>query len=218
MKLLLLLSSFLVGNFSTAQTGTLSGNVFYKYNQLIGDKGDAGSFVYVIKNKTVKYDATCDVGGNFKIDNIDTGYYDIVVISKATNNDPEGSLMDFTTMAAFLKLKVDNQLEDSIRNTKRLYDSLNNPLLKMKTYTGKPKEIKKAEDYNKTIDDLKSATYSKYVKQLNQYYDYTDNNNEMLNKIVFIPFPVQKKIYTTFIKIENGKTKNIVVDFGVSYN
>ena len=156
----ILVEMFLFINVS-AQTGTITGNVFYKYNDFVGNRGDAGSDVFVINKGNIKYKSKSDINGNFKIENFDTGYYSIVIRSKATTDDPEIGLMNFTYLAALLKLKVDDKLEISIRENRRIYDSLNLISLQINTYAGKPKEREKAISEKKAIDDLKTKTYSK---------------------------------------------------------
>jgi hypothetical protein len=82
----------------------------------------------------------------------------------------------------------DEAFEDSIRVSKKVYDSLRNTTLKLNAYRGKSNEIKKAENHNKSIDDLKRSVYTKYADQLRKYYDYAKNNNKILSQIVWASY------------------------------
>jgi hypothetical protein len=64
--------------------GDISGNVFWLYNNFIGNKADAGADVYLIpKNDTANIlNTKTDLNGDFSFNNIEIGEYLISIISK----------------------------------------------------------------------------------------------------------------------------------------
>ena len=79
--------------------GSLTGNAYWKYNNYVGDKPDAGSEVYLFSQDTseVPLEATCDVQGNFKFDKVETGDYMLVIKSKNTTNSAADQLQEIFT-------------------------------------------------------------------------------------------------------------------------
>ena len=76
--------------------GEVTGNVYWKYNNYVGNKPDAGSKIWLysidtLRNKQI-YDATCDVMGNFKLDKILSGFYLMIVKSENTTSSPSETL------------------------------------------------------------------------------------------------------------------------------
>jgi hypothetical protein len=73
-------------------SGSLSGNVYWKYNDIIGNKPDAGTTIklYDKENKLINsnYSVTTDIDGNYKIDNIKSGLYLMIANSKNTTSSP----------------------------------------------------------------------------------------------------------------------------------
>ena len=67
--------------------GSLAGNAYWKYNDYVGNKPDAGADVYLFSTDTSKspLKTTSDVQGNFALNNLAPGKYLLVVSSKATN-------------------------------------------------------------------------------------------------------------------------------------
>lgn len=90
MSKLLLLIVFLP-TFCIGQKGVIKGNVFYKYNEYVGNRADAGSSIYLLfRNASQKYKETkADLNGNFSFENLDTGQYLIAVKSQQVNQSPE---------------------------------------------------------------------------------------------------------------------------------
>ena len=62
---------------------SIKGNAFYKYNDYVGNKAEAGSTVYLFyaDNKKKYQETKCDLAGNFAFENLDTGSYLIAVLS-----------------------------------------------------------------------------------------------------------------------------------------
>ena len=92
------------------KTGSISGNVTYKYNNYVGNKPDTGTVVFLISKKVTSlpdsmgYGWTMDVddyegvyatevdgSGNYILNDIPVGEYYIVLISKNTNTCEENA-------------------------------------------------------------------------------------------------------------------------------
>lgn len=73
-----------------AQTGEISGTVFYKYSDYVGNRPDAGASIelFPINNPEEKKNTLADLQGSFHFSNLDTGKYLIIVKSKETNESP----------------------------------------------------------------------------------------------------------------------------------
>ena len=86
-------------------TGTVTGEVTYKYNNYVGNRGDAGSTVLLISKNIeslpdeLAYGSTYDLpegcyatevsgSGNYTFNNIPTGEYVLIFISKNTSPNP----------------------------------------------------------------------------------------------------------------------------------
>ena len=62
-------------NVGNAQSGTIKGNVFFKYNDLIGNRADAGSQVILYSQADSTFaTTTADLQGNFVYDNLQPGW------------------------------------------------------------------------------------------------------------------------------------------------
>lgn len=102
---LLLLIIPLLPVFITAQPGNISGNAYWKYNDYVGNKPDAGSDVllYNLDSPQFKKHNQCDVQGNFRFDNLQPGKYFLIVSSKATNTDGSENIEMFRIYKDYTK-------------------------------------------------------------------------------------------------------------------
>ena len=113
------LSSIFLGYsfFAFCQTGTISGNVFYKYNDFVGNRADAGATVNVLNydNPEIRLEPlTADVQGNYKTEPLKPGRYMVIVRSKANTADPYKSFKDLQYHSDFLS-KLCTCLSDSAK-------------------------------------------------------------------------------------------------------
>lgn len=72
--------------------GEIKGNVYWKYNDFVGNKPDAGSKIELwgidtvsIKITNFKLETTADMNGNYAFENVPVGSYMLLVKSKNTN-------------------------------------------------------------------------------------------------------------------------------------
>ena len=114
---------------SFAQTGTIAGNAFWKYNDFVGNKPDAGSKVYVFPSNLMdkELQIKCDVQGNFKFDNVKPGKYLVVIISENTNDLFSNNFSKLNNPAlknylGFSIPELNKTIYDSLPVYKKLYE------------------------------------------------------------------------------------------------
>jgi hypothetical protein len=92
---------------------TLTGNIFWKYNNYVGNKPDAGAKISIYSldenPKDSVYTTIADINGNFKIENINPGEYFLIVNSKNTKSLPSTHLENIKINSKNLsKLFIEN--------------------------------------------------------------------------------------------------------------
>jgi hypothetical protein len=85
----------------------LTGNAYWKYNNYVGNKADAGAGVILLSLDTIrenqKFDATADFQGNYKIERILPGRYFLIVRSKNATDCPERHLTNLALYSSQIK-------------------------------------------------------------------------------------------------------------------
>lgn len=192
--------------------GQFSGNVYWKYNNYVGDKPDAGSDILLQAIDTLrqhlKYQAVCDVTGNFKIEAVLPGWYLMVTRSHNTTSAPIDLLDELVYYSDYLnkiygydiaasnisKLEEMKTLDSIYSGIFDDYDVLHNDL-----YKG----LKAREKINQQKNDIASGIIknlpSEFASKLQVYGLYN------------------RKIELALIKIDEGKTTNKIIDFGITY-
>jgi hypothetical protein len=136
-----------------AQTGSISGNVYWKYNNYVGNRPDAGSEIVLIQltHPAIQHKAKCDIQGNYKIEGIIPGRYFLQIKSHNTKQDP----IFYTRLFKIFKENLDSAYEIKVSNFRNdlqneideLYEQqveLNKRMTQMK-YTAYRKENDKIE-------------------------------------------------------------------------
>jgi len=192
--------------------GQLTGNVYWKYNNFVGNKPDAGSeaFLYSLDTlrKDVKYEATCDVMGNFKFDKVPPGYYFLIVRSRNTTNSPDEHLERLLLYSSYLSrlfgYDIYQENKSQIKEYKVL-DSLYNKAL-----------MADEKDYGSF-----SKKYDAYRKLEKQKMEFAETILDKLPKDftsrIGLYTGYSKKIELSTVTIEEGKTTNEIIDFGITY-
>jgi hypothetical protein len=188
----------------------LTGNAFWKYNDYVGNKADAGAEITLYSLDTIrgnlKYEATADVQGNYKIEKILAGSYLLIVRSNNTTDCPDSHLSNFKIYRDDIKQLFGFDIE------------------KYKTQLD---EINVLDSfYFKTLQDFPSSGSLAQMKANMAKTDaISKQSTEKIEKL-FEAFPVdftgKIKLYTGYsnaydfstIRIEEGKIENIVTDFG----
>lgn len=184
----------------TKSTGSLSGNVYWKYNDIIGNKPDAGTTIklYDVKNKSNEslYSITTDIDGNYKLDNISSGSYIIVVNSKNTFSSPRTIFENLQAHEKELEF-----LNFNIRVYSNQVDQLGNLKLLTELSANEPLE------FEKNNEELNSR-FSSIIQQF---------PNDVKGKLN-IKNGYDNSIYIKEIKIENSKNTIENIDFGFKNN
>lgn len=185
--------------------GSIKGNVFYKYNNFVGNRPDAGSKVYVysINDSISKYSSTTDVRGDYAFDSVPVGLYMVVVRSETTKS----SARDY-----FDELNYNRKFIDSIFRT-NISSSLS--------------------EYNETISEFEekaSKGLREYegMKAVNIYDKYTDSVEHYANRyLTTLPSIIKhellilgrggSKVDIQNISVKKGRAETIVTDFGITY-
>jgi hypothetical protein len=192
--------------------GHLTGNVFWKYNNYLGNKPDAGSSItlYALDTlrKEIKYEATSDVMGNFKFEKVLPGNYLLIVKSYNTRNSPN------------------NHLDELLINGYNLSDIFGYNIHKSNIV--QLKEYKKLDSLYKYTLLSNDNEYGGFTKRYETYRKFEKQKMELADKIIEkFPYDFKTKLglYTSYsnklkissIKIDEGKFTNEVIDFGITY-
>ena len=186
-----------------AQTGELSGSVFYKYNDYVGSRPDVGASVilFALANADQKKSTLVNLSGDFQFTKLDTGRYLLIVKSKETNESP---YMGITKLI--------------------VYGNLLN-----KYFNFNPREVNKPLQ---TAIELKNDEYTDYLisknpkpkKLTSLKLELTELSFKFFNEIPLnglikagISLPTDK-IDVREVSISDKNAEKIVVDFGLSYS
>lgn len=191
--------------------GSLTGNVYWKYNNYVGNKPDAGSEVYLFSQDTSKapLETTCDVQGNFKLDKIVTGKYMLVVESKNTTNSASEHLQEILTQDTynyfgFSLSKLDSTLyKDAIDN----YFDYQKKSYAPPSYTNKQKMA---------YYDSAEGSKAKANKLADSLFNKIPKDNRLMKKIYFIS-SFSKKVKFKEVTVKKDETSSEVFDFGLTY-
>jgi len=212
LSFLFALTIFITSCDNSPKYGSMTGNVYWKYNNYVGNKPDAGSKVYLYPNKKdgKALEATADVQGNFKFDKVETGEYLLIVVSENTTNSPEDHVRELQNNSYYLKdffgFDFSSVLPDKQKEVK-LRDSI---IWDMRT---------------KNNDDNSG---SKFLKQLDIIRKKEDTLKDVAAEIIkALPVDLTMKfgILTSYgnkfeikrVTIEKDKATTEVIDFGITY-
>jgi len=183
--------------------GSLTGNAYWKYNNYVGNKPDAGAEVTLYSLDTIRgelqFSATADIQGNYKIDKIPPGNYFLIVRSKNATDCPDVHLGNIRIHSTYFKQLFDFDLDK---------------------YEKQIQEISKLDSlasFALTTDD---KGYGSNSRALDSYYKYKKQSRDKANEL-FKLFPddfIRKiKLYTGYsnafdfkkfiLKKVNQKTK-----------
>ncbi len=191
--------------------GVLTGNAYWKYNNYVGNRPDAGTKVTLYPldsiRSGVKYEATADVQGNYRIEKILPGKYLAIVRSENATDCPEDHLQRFQIYSNRIKQLFQFDL-DKYKSEIQEIDKLQNEYYEVlmddddKKYGGLSGKIKKYSSIESTA---------------------RDKANELINSFPD-DFKGKIKLYTGYsnaydfetIVVDETKTNNINSDFGIT--
>jgi hypothetical protein len=192
--------------------GTLTGNAYWKYNNYVGNKADAGAEITLYSLDTIrgnlKFEATADVQGNYKIDKILPGNYLLIVRSKNATDCPDSHLSNLRIYKDKLKQlfgfdidKFKTQL-DEINVLDSLYFKSSNNFPSNGSLSQMTASIAKTDAISKQrtekIEKLFETLPDDFKSKIKLYTGYSNAYD-----------------FST-IRIEEDKTENIITDFGIT--
>ena len=190
--------------------GSLTGNAYWKYNNYVGNKPDAGAEVILYSLDTIrrdlKFEATADVQGNYKIDRIPPGKYFLIVRSKNATDCPDSHLSNLKIYSSYLKQLFGFDLDK---------------------YNDQMQEIFKLDSLANAALTANDKGYGSASRALDGYYKHKEQSRDKANEL-FKSFPDaftgKIKLYTGYsnaydfgtIYLEEGKSANQITDFGIT--
>lgn len=194
----------------TKKPGSLTGNVFWKYNDYVGNKPDAGSDVklYSLTNKETNFKTTSDVSGNYKIEEITPGKYFLIVQSNNTTDSPQvlvSTILNNSSSLNFLFGFDEKKYSKEINEIKSLQEAYEQTLIDNdQKYGGLENKIEKYEAIEKDINTKCMFLIAKFPTEFTSKIGIASGYNE-------------KSIDLNVIEISEGKTTNQNKDFGITY-
>ena len=209
-KLLIIIVLITALTSCTKKPGSLNGNVFWEYNDYVGNKPDAGSEVklYSITNKESKFETTTDVSGNFKIEEIPPGKYFLIVQSKNTTDSPVNHLHNLFFNSENIKniFGLDlNKFKKEFEEIKRIENKSDEVVIKFDF--DKPNSTNESDDFEKAQKEINTKSVdiiSRFPKEfMSKLGIYTGHDRSFDFSVV---------------EIMEGKSSTQNVDFGTTYN
>lgn len=221
MKKLIICILILIPFIARSQNGSVKGNVFWKYNDYVGNRPDAGCKILLQQIGSENYyNTAADVSGNFQFDKLTPGKYLVITISKAVTKRPLDNLRMLLIYRATLESEniLDfSRLTDTLIAFKRI-DSISriesDMIFKCK-YNGdnslSKKELKKLQlSYTTHEKELEKSSIDIMTLLLTQSFSLLAKKNMHI-------ITQYSGISLEDVNIEEGKTESIVVDYGITY-
>lgn len=193
----------------TKKPGTLTGNVYWKYNNYVGNKPDASSKInlYSIADKNIHFETSTDIAGNYKIEEIPPGKYFLIIKSGNTTDAPQDHLNNILTHSEGIKsiFAFDiKKFKKEITEIDKLQQEYENLSINVNNYEGLSKQIAKYEKIEREIKNKSVDLISKFPPDLKSKIELYTGYDKSLN--------------FSNIEIKEAKTTNENVDFGTTYN
>lgn len=209
--ILLVLSLIIVISLQSCKekTGTLEGTAYWKYNDYVGNKPDAGTIIklFEIGDSIPTYTTEVGLDGKFKIENIKIGKYLMISKSKNTNESCNGFIQTLEIYVNELDSIFNYNVAKSFNNDFNTYDSLYNKFHSLliadheDSLSGLTKHINAYREAEKSLEIFSEQ----FVKKL------PSNFKSNIGLIIY------DKIDFLDITIEKDKTTVEQLDFGVTY-
>ncbi len=224
-----------ISNYCFSQTGIIQGNVFWKYNDYVGNKPDAGSRIYLyskLSGSRIPQNYKSDINGNFKIENLPSGKYFIIIVSKNTNMSIEEIFqnvfqdpINFENIIKYLGFnikEVNRAMYDSVLYYKKrteLFSEKNVSLNLMNTSGMKRKELKNLSDSITKYDVKYELSKTDYHNLIEKYFTYISRNLKDWDEINCnnLGITLYEKVHMEEIAVSENRTSQVVVDFGITY-
>lgn len=190
--------------------GVVTGNAYWKYNNYVGNKADAGTEVSLFSLDTARGDlsfkATADVQGNYKIEKVPPGKYLLLVRSNNATDCPDAHLHNIIMYSSYFKQLFGFDIE---------------------SYVDQIAEIDRIDSLAGVALTTQYSGYNSASKSLDAYYKFKEQSREKTEKLFELfpnEFKRKIKLYTGYsnasemkvIFIEDGETENTVTDFDIT--
>ncbi|MEI2739373.1 MAG: hypothetical protein V9F01_11345 [Chitinophagaceae bacterium] len=183
--------------------GSVTGNVFWKYNDYLGNRPDAGSEIklYNFSDRTIKFSTKADVRGDYKFDKIPTGQYLMLTISNNTEEDEFGTIAPLFKYDVFFDSIFQVNLKSQVGN---LYEKAN-------SFSGISlfKNSFSKEDYIRLAKDNRDSSnfYSKQIIMLLP---------DIIKRETEIHQGRLPKLAINIAYVKKDETEQIITDFGLT--
>lgn len=202
MKRLLFL--LLLPAFSFAQTGSISGNAFYHYNDYVGDKPEAGATVYLFADSVHPGSSTqCDVQGNYRFDKVKPGQYLLMVVSYNTYDDGYFILSELKSQQG----RYRRFLGFDIGDLGQCYDSI--AILDTALTRAMEKKLS-AKKSMQAMDAGLKAIHDQTRRAVDEAYHRTSFYPKLAMGGLL------HKIYFSIVSVDVDENKTVISNFGIS--
>jgi hypothetical protein len=200
----------LVPFISLSQTGSISVNAYWKYNDYVGNRADAGSKVLIFSSDTAQgpLEGICDMQGNFKQENLTPGWYLVAVVSKNTTAQADHHYAELSQLFVKDYLPVDFEKIDKV-----LFDSIAVYQEKYKAaYSGKKITMWNANKALKSMEKEKKVLINAMVRLIKKV-PITARTLYLIAGIM----DVTMKYSIQQIQVKAGQNTAAIFDFGITY-
>lgn len=188
-----------------AEVGSIRGNVYWKYNNFVGNKPDAGSriYLYSVGDSVEKFETTADVRGDYSIDSVPVGGYLMIVKSKNTTFGASECFDELVNNS----ILIDTTFNTNIKETLGRYDRL------ISDFTSKASDA--------LIKNTGKQALSLYDKNMDSVKYYSEKAltevPEKLKTRFLLIGSGSPKLDIKGVFVSKGKVENVVTDFGITY-
>ena len=193
--------------------GILTGNVYWKYNDYVGNKADAGALINLYSldsiRGNVKYVTTADVDGDYKFEKVLPGIYFLIVRSANTTSCPTQQISNIVIYANKMKQLFAFDI-DKYKNQLAEIDKLDSIYSKsLAEYPINGSLSQKTASFAKT-ETIEEEMIQKSEKLMEMF---PDNFKFELG----LDYRCCNTLDFSFIIIEEGETENENTDFGITW-
>lgn len=207
------------------KTGNLTGNAYWRYNNYVGDKPDAGTEIFLFTQDTSKepLKTMCDVQGNFSFKQLPVGEYILVARSRATTSSSADQMNDLLPYLSEPIISFPRQPENTIVTD--FIDSYYRAQLHERVpFATDSRDIKSNLDsfryYHRLSENLADSILNMMpgecpLKKWIYYYGLP--KDKLVTQELKLNGTGNRKLKLQRMKVEADKTTSVVVDFGITY-
>lgn len=201
----------------------IKGNVFWKYNDYVGNKPDAGAAIILFDDAANYQKTLADVNGNFEFDGLADGQYFLIVISKNTTEPIDRKIYQLSEFkqeiqhSGFLDMtKTNNELNDYLETDKNIIIK-EMDLNHLKNDGSKGKERKKIIKEKEEELTILKANQAVLLHKIINNIEYAKNTELSIPAINMLAGSYGQKSKFLNIIVKNAKSNRVVIDFGITY-